>query len=61
MSEERWDYTETFVATCKVITALHEANAELGRPDRCIMTIEDVNTLQDLLIEEGFAIQKIKS
>lgn len=61
MNEEikRWDCTDTFIATCKAITAIHEANIELDMPHRAIMTIEDVNTLQDLLKEQGFAIQKI--
>jgi hypothetical protein len=61
MSEERWDCPETFVAVCRTINAINEAKAELGHKHIIIMILEDINTLQDLLREQGFAIQKIKS
>ncbi len=61
MSEERWDCTECFVAACTALSALDEAKRELGHKHRIDMSIEDINTLQDLLKQQGFAIQKINN
>jgi hypothetical protein len=58
---KRWESTDAFVATCNAFTALDEAKKQLGHKHRLDPSIEDVNTLQDLLISRGYSIQKIKS
>lgn len=60
MSEERWESTEAFIATCNAFTALDEAKRQLGHKHRLDASIEDINTLQDALILQGYSIQKIK-
>ena len=56
----RWEDTDAFVAACNAFNAIDDAKKELGYRHRLDASIEDVNTLQDLLIQQGYAIQKIK-
>jgi len=58
---KRWQTTDAFIATCKVLSALSSAKEELGHTNRIDFSIEDINTFQDLLIEEGYSIQRIHS
>lgn len=60
-SDKRWDSTDAFVATCKAFNAIQEAKEEMGKETIFLCTIEDINTLQDTLIAQGYAIQKIKT
>lgn len=56
---KRWESTEAFVATCKAIDAL-VTSIHTVYPDREVfLSIEDINTFQDLLLEEGYSIQKL--
>lgn len=59
MSEERWGSVDAFVATCNAFSALDEAKKELGHKHRLDASIEDINTFQDALIQQGYSIQKI--
>ncbi len=59
MSEKRWENTEAFIITCKVFHCIVEAKKQLEYPITHFFSIEDVNTLQDMLKEQGYAIQKI--
>lgn len=61
MAEEkdRWESTDAFVATCKALHALDEAKAQLGHKHRIDMSIEDVNVFKDLLLQQGYSIQKL--
>lgn len=60
-NENRWDSDDVFEATCKAFEALDFAHDEMGNHDRRLNpTLEDINTLQDALIHQGYAIQKIK-
>jgi len=62
MAENRWESTDAFVAACKAFDALDEAHSEMGNHDKMLTpSLEDINTIQDLLIEQGYAIQKLKS
>ena len=58
--ETRWEGTEAFVATCNAFNSIQEAKEQLGRETVFLCTIEDINTLQDMLLEQGYSIQKIK-
>lgn len=58
--EERWESIDAFVATCNAFTAIDEAKKELGYRHKLDASIEDINTLQDLLIQQSYSIQKIK-
>lgn len=60
MSKERWESTDVFIATCNAFSALDEGKKELGHKHRLDPSLEDINTLQDLLIMQGYSIQKIK-
>lgn len=60
MENNRWEELEAFIAACNAFNAIDEAKKKLGYKHRLDASIEDVNTLQDLLIEQGYAIQKLQ-
>jgi hypothetical protein len=55
----RWKSIDEFVAVCNVINAINDAKIEMGESPINI-SIVDINTLQDLLISQGYAIRKIR-
>lgn len=59
-AEKRWDSTDAFVATCKAFDAIQKVKEATGK-EKFLYTIEDINTLQEMLIYQGYAIQKIKT
>lgn len=52
--EKRWSDTNAFVVTCDVISSVLET-------DKLSIVGTGVNTIQDLLLEKGYAIQPIQS
>lgn len=58
---KRWESTEAFEVTCKAFSAIEQAKEEMGYLTPFLCTIDDINTLQDMLLEQGYSIQKIKT
>lgn len=56
---ERWDSIDVFVAACKAFSVINEYKTTNNQPALHI-TICDINDFQDMLIEQGYAIKKIK-
>lgn len=57
-AKDRWESTDAFIATCNAIHAINEAKKEIGESETLI-TIQDINTIQELLVQQGYSIQKI--
>lgn len=56
---DRWDSTDIFVAACKAFNVINECKMANNQAPLCI-TLGDINDFQDMLIEQGYAIKKIK-
>jgi hypothetical protein len=48
--EERWYSTDAFVATCTAVAKITEATGGM------VATIDEINTFQELLKQQGFSI-----
>lgn len=59
LTPSRWDSVDVFVAACKAFNIINECKTARNTP-RLNITLGDINDFQDMLIEQGYAIKKIK-